>query len=191
MDYVINSLELIIEYLNTNSGLIVAIATIVLVCVTGWYVRLTQEMLKADNKPEVIVFLHYDGEVISLCVENVGTGYASDIRFEGDLSFKIEPVRGEYTGVLGELTPFKKGIGHLAAGHKIETPLYFKSAIHQFPQRSFCIIVTYKDSTGTGYRGRFPFEISGEGDINQKASLQTDDVAETLKRIANILERRY
>ena len=40
------------------SPFVTAAATIVLVGITWWYARLTQEILKATNNPEVIMFLH-------------------------------------------------------------------------------------------------------------------------------------
>ena len=55
--FIINSLEAIIKHLNSNSGLIVAIA---LVGITWWYVRLTDSLLKATYKPQIFVSLRYE-----------------------------------------------------------------------------------------------------------------------------------
>ena len=57
IDNIINTLGSIIGYLNINSGLIVAIATIMLVGITWWYVRLTDSLLKATYKPQIVVSL--------------------------------------------------------------------------------------------------------------------------------------
>ena len=110
---IINTLGSIIGYLNSNSGLIAAIATVVLVVITLRYVRLTQEILKATNKPEVIIFLRFNNDgTISLRIENIGTGYASDVEFAGDLlSYKARPqFFGEEGKKIKELPPFKNGI---------------------------------------------------------------------------------
>ena len=77
----------LISWLNENSGAITAIATLILVGITGWYVYLTRQMLKVANTPVIRMFLHARGNSISLCVENIGTGFARDIKFTGDLSF--------------------------------------------------------------------------------------------------------
>ena len=49
----------LISWLNANSGAITAIATLILVGITGWYVYLTRQMLKVANTPVIrIVFTH-------------------------------------------------------------------------------------------------------------------------------------
>ena len=104
------------------SPFVTAGATVVLAFITLRYVRLTQEILKATNKPQVILYLHYDNQDVSLCVENIGTGYASDVNFEGSLlSFKQMRLDGL---TLEELEPFKSGINYLGSGYKIETYLF-------------------------------------------------------------------
>ena len=65
-----------IDFLNENSGAITAIATLILVGITGWYVYLTRQMLKVSNTPVIRMFLHASGYAIFLCVENIGTGFA-------------------------------------------------------------------------------------------------------------------
>ena len=67
--------------------IVTAAATVVLAKITREYVRLTQDILQATNKPKVILFLRHSRYSISLCVQNIGTGYASDVEFGGDLSF--------------------------------------------------------------------------------------------------------
>ena len=100
----------LISWLNANSGAITTIATLILVSITAWYVYLTRQMLKAANTPVIRMFLHARGHSISLCVENIGTGFARDIKFTGDLSFKPFKTIGESEATLEELEPFKSGI---------------------------------------------------------------------------------
>ena len=47
----------LISWLNANSGAITAIATLILVGITGWYVYLTRQMLKVANTPVIRMFL--------------------------------------------------------------------------------------------------------------------------------------
>ena len=61
--------EIISTIVVALSALATAGATIVLVIITQRYVRLTNEILKATNKPEVILFLRYSRNSISLCVQ--------------------------------------------------------------------------------------------------------------------------
>ena len=60
IDCLIDSLGSVIKHLNSNSGLIAAIATVVLVGITWRYVQLTDSLLKATYKPQVVVSLHID-----------------------------------------------------------------------------------------------------------------------------------
>ena len=69
-------------------------------------------------------FLHAGEYDITLCVQNIGIGFARDIKFTGDLSFKPinPPIERDVT--LEELEPFKSGIDYLAPGQRIETFLF-------------------------------------------------------------------
>ena len=149
-------LESIIGFLNSNSGAITAIATVILVGITGWYVQLTKDMLKVSNTPVVILFLQDDGADIHLSVQNIGTGYASDIEFTGDLSFK-PTFPGDRP--LKETEPFKSGINYLGSEYKISVYMCRPHELKELPTHSFEIIVTYKDSTDAPHRKKFPFDV--------------------------------
>ena len=106
------------DWLNANSGALTVIATFVLVFVTGWYVHLTRELLKASYKPEVVVYLRASPTFIlenlqvnetTLCVKNTGQGVARKIEFGDNLSFA--PYGGEPLESIGFL---KNGIDALA-----------------------------------------------------------------------------
>ncbi len=108
----------IIEWLNANSGVVIGIATIVLVGITGYYAYLTRRMLEANNTPEIAISLRpHEAYIhcVMLCIENIGTGAARNIKFQTDLSFKPDGDRA-----LGEAGFLKKGIGYLGPGQKIE-----------------------------------------------------------------------
>ena len=192
--FIINSLESIINYLNSNSGLIAAIATVILVGITWRYVRLTQEILKATNKPEVIIFLRFNNDrTISLRIENIGTGYASDVKFAGDLlSHKARPqFFGEEGKKIKELPPFKNGIPYLGSGHKIDTLPLFSIYVEEedhIPKHAISIKVSYKDSTGTPDDKTFFFQPRNWEDRSQFMSPHSDDISDELGRIAGSLE---
>ncbi len=108
----------IIEWLNTNQGVVIGIATVVLVGITGYYAYLTWRMLKANNTPEIAVSLcPHEAYIhcVMLCIENIGTGAARNIQFRTDLSFKPDGERA-----LEEVGFLKKGIDYLGPGQKIE-----------------------------------------------------------------------
>ena len=185
----ISWLTSVIEFLNGNSGAITALATVILVIITWWYVRITKDILQATNKPQVILFLRYSHRSISLCVQNIGTGYASDVEFGDDLSFKtIDRVRRECKA-LKDMEPFKSGINFLGAGHKLDTLLCHDVDAQDLEKRSFNILVSYKDSSGKTFKQLFPFDLGNWENTSQFITPDTDDVANAVENVAVQLER--
>ena len=178
--------ENISTIITAVSPFLTAAATIVLVGITWWYVRLTQEILKATNKPQVILYLHYDSRDVSLCVENIGTGYASDVNFDGSLlSFKQMRLDGL---TLEELEPFKSGINYLGSGYKIETYLFSSGQLSSIEKKPYNIVANYKDSTNTPEEEKFTFEFGNWANTSQFVSPQKDDASDRLNRIARAIE---
>ena len=186
-------MEPIIEFLNKNSGAITVFTTIALAGITFWYVLVTRNILKATNKPEVILFLRSGERKINLCVQNIGAGYASDIKFTGDLSFIPNRTVGlieddSDSKPLEELEPFKSGINYLGTGHKIETFLCYDSSL--FPtDASFSVNLIYKDSAQGKYTKSFSFELGNWKNTSQFITPHQDEVANALGQVANILEQ--
>jgi len=184
----------IISTIIAFAPFVTAIATGVLAFITLRHVRLTQEILKATNKPEIIIFLRFNQYgTISLRIENIGTGYASDVEFGGDLlSHKARPqFPGEERKPIEELPPFKNGIPYLGSGHKIDTlplfSIYVEDEDHT-PKHAISIKVSYKDSTGTPADKTFSFEPRNWQDRSQFMSPHSDDISDELGRIAGTLE---
>ena len=180
----------IITFLNDNNGAITALATVILVIITWRYVQLTKQMLKAANTPIVRLFLHGSRHSFTLCVQNIGTGFARDIKFTGDLSFKTLNFIGERGVPLEELHPLNNGIEYLGPGHKIETFLFDRLDLERVRDPNFDITVTYKDLANIKAEKTFTFEIGNWGNTDQYGSPHTDETAEALEDIARILEKR-
>lgn len=200
-------LDTLLDFLNKNDGAITGLATVVLVGITAWYARmtkenvrlmkeyvhLTQEMLKATNKPEVIILLRWEGKLINIRVENIGTGYASDVKFTGPLlSYKARPqFPGEEYEEIKKLPPFKNGIRYLGSGQKIDTLPLFSMYVEEeehIPEHPIGIEVSYSDSTGARYDKEFHLEPRNWEDTSQFISPQTDDIANELRKIGGTLE---
>lgn len=179
----------LISWLNANSGAITAVATLILVGITGWYVYLTRQMLKVANTPVIRMFLHARGNNITLCVENIGTGFARDIKFTGDLSFKPFKPIGESEATLEELEPFKSGIEYLGPGHKVERFLFRRGDLTRVPNHTFDIIVTYNDLGIAKEKKTFSFEIGNWENTDQFGSPHADDVATAVERVSGNLDR--
>ena len=173
----------------TLSSFLTAAATIVLVGITGWYVYLTRQMLKVANTPVVRMFLHTREYAIFLCVENIGTGFARNIKFTGDLSFKPIPWNdNNHDKPLKELEPFKSGIPYLGAGHKRDRPISYATEFGSLPKHAFDIIVTYNDLGIAKETKTFSFEIGNWDNTDQFGSPHTDEVATAVERVAGNLE---
>ena len=74
----------IINWFNANDGVIIGIATVTLVGITGYYAYLTWRIVKANNTPEIAVSLRpHEAHIhcIMLCIENIGSGAARNIQF--------------------------------------------------------------------------------------------------------------
>ena len=144
------------EIINTIviavSPFVTAAATIVLAWITWRYVRLTKEyvhltgeILKASNKPEILVSLvphEIYTNSIYLCIQNVGTGFAADIKLTCDPSFdSLLPDNRS----LKEFGIFKKGIDYLGPGNKVQIFLFWTHCLPTLPTQSLTIAVNYKD----------------------------------------------
>ena len=108
----------IINWLNTNNGAIIGIATVVLVGVTICYTYLTWRLLKANDTPEIAISLRpHEAYIhcVMLCIENIGTGAARNIQFQTDLSFKPDGARA-----LEDVSFLKNGVDYLGPKEKIE-----------------------------------------------------------------------
>ena len=133
------------DWLNSNSGAITAIATAVLAIITVIYVFMTYRILKAMNKPEITVYLRpHEANVnnVMLSIENVGTGVARELRFTGDLSLGFKTITQ-----FKDIDFPKNGIDVLGPGQKID---HYLGSILENPEAlkraPFEITVTYSDS---------------------------------------------
>ena len=139
----------IIDWLNQNSGGITAIATLILVFITGGYVHLTNQILKASNTPQIMMFLRRYDHYNALCVQNIGNGYAKDI------NFTVNSDDPEH--MLKDREPYKSGLPYLGAGQKLETNLFTNTSLDRLllgleqkrlRTRPIDICGTYTDATG-------------------------------------------
>ena len=166
-------LESILNFLNSNNGIITAFATVLLAGITWRYVRLmktyvqltqenvrlTQEMLENSYKPEVVVRLLREGvrtvqtapmestdkPMIILSVKNVGPGIARKIKFEGNFSF--QPYKDDPP--LKSINFLTNGIDRLAPGDEKKSHGTFTGDPSGDPnQLQVMIIGTWEDLKG-------------------------------------------
>ena len=160
----------VINWLNSNDGAIIGIATVVLVSITVCYTYLTWQLLKANDTPEISVSLRpHKAHIhcVMLCIENIGTGAARDIQFQTDLSFKPD---GE--SPLREVGFLKNGIDYLGPQEKIEHFLVSViGKLDKLKEEPLEISVTYTSSVNLKRRHERTFRLDFAADNNLQLSV--------------------
>ena len=158
-----------ITWLNSNSGAIIAFATVVLVCITAFYAWVTRQMRLDAQKPRIAIYLGFEIEkrlegsrtpkvpTMYLYVENIGMGPAYDVDFDIKLDFIIPDNR-----TLRQIEFIDRGILYLPPGQKrkllighrwskgktmnelmqeepLEITVTCKGINHKEPQEQFCL----------------------------------------------------
>ena len=127
---------------------------------------MTDKLLKATDRPEIVVSLHIDrlrdNSAVYLkfiCVENVGTGVARGLNFGGDLDFKtVDGIR------LNEIHFIDKGIDALPPGkercHQVTLTRGPANDPDVGQYDPVVITVSYKDTVGAGHRRKFTLDFN-------------------------------
>lgn len=156
--------ENISTIVSAVSPFLTATATIVLALITWRYVRLTDSLLKATYKPEIVVYLRLYRKPntsmtvygMNICVENVGSGVARHVVFGGDVCYRI----GKYI-CLNSADFISHGIDALAPGHKKEHNLInLMGVVSEKRSEPVVITVTYKDSMNGDHDGEFTLDFN-------------------------------
>ena len=152
------------EYPDWLNGLITAIGTIALAIITWLYVRLTGRLSKANNTPEIAIYLRAEKEALihpdmpstNICVylyvENIRMGPAYDVEFPTDLSFTFPDQRS-----LGDVPFLRYGIRYLPPGQNRKHCIADDRirGFEELMQKQLKIEVTYKDSMSKKYQNCF------------------------------------
>lgn len=180
----------IITWLNANDGVVIGIATVVLVGITGYYAYLTWRMLKANNTPEIAVSLRpHEAHVnaLMLCIENIGTGAAQNLQFETNLSaIPNLDMPFEKIGFL------KNGITFFEPGRKIEQLLVIvigKDKLNELRQIPLKITVNYTDATNRKQARAFCLNFGEYEGFSQFGTPPLHAIAKDLKKIQDDLHR--
>jgi hypothetical protein len=157
----------VIEWLNTNSAAVTAIATIVLTATTIVYAWLTgilaienRRLRKAGTEPEVIAYLFPDARhinILHVVVANVGKGAAKNvsIEFEADADDFASHGIEHRPGVRRPLVSFLPQDERLFH--------FFGNAIEMFrpnPPKDFKVHVYYEDMGGGSRDGHYKASVA-------------------------------
>ena len=157
----------VINWLNSNSGAITAIATVVLVGITAFYAWVTHQMRLDAQKPEIAIYLRAEKEALihpdipstNICVylyvENIRMGPAYDVEFTTDLSFTFPDQRS-----LGDVPFLRYGIRYLPPGQNRKHCIADDRirGFEELMQKQLKIAVTYRDSRNEPYKDCFPLD---------------------------------
>lgn len=174
----------IIDWLNTNSGTVIAIATVFLVVFAGYYIYLMWRLLRANNTPEVVVSLRLHEvhvNLVLLCIENIGTGAARD------LQFTINPPSIDNLDLpFEEIGYLQNGIAYFEPGRKIEQFIVgVTNKLDELKQTPFEVTITYKDSVNQKHERVFNLDF---GENEGMANIGTPPLYEIAKS-TNAMQR--
>lgn len=189
-------IENISTIVTALSALVTTGATIVLATITYRYVKATEryvkianETFRASDTPKVQVSLinqirSADVSTVDFCVQNIGTGFAYDIKFTGDLSALYPQIRRES---LAEYRLIKNGISHLGPGKRYQIPIIWKELKLDPPERTFNVGVTYRDSTRTKHEEAYYLDFNKNEGYTQIGDPSIDSIARSLRSIEKTL----
>jgi len=107
-----------IDFLNSNSGAILALTTILYALITGRMLYETKKMRESQTEPDVFITVQPMDRarfILNMVIQNIGLGAAYDLRF------KVEPDIKLRSGTnLSEVNFMKQGFRYLAPKQKLE-----------------------------------------------------------------------
>lgn len=191
----------ILDYLNQNSGAINAIATAILVLITGWYAYITKKILKSGEdtskemlRPYIVVNIYSEDLFINLSISNIGKRPAKDLNITFDPSLKmIEKANSENL----ENDKSYEGFDHepmlnqkfMPPNHSVNTVLaYNPFFIHneRLP-RIYTVTFTYKDLNNISYKEEYTFDLSSyvykHKSMNHTDNYHFKEISKSLKSI--------
>lgn len=172
----------IIDWLNTNDGVIIGIAVVVFVIFASYYVYLMWRLLKANNAPEIVVSLRlHEAHVnlVLLCIENIGTGAARD------LQFTINPPSIPNLDIPFEKIGFlQNGIAYFEPGRKIEQFIVsVTNKLDDLKQTPFEVTLTYRDAVNHKHDRVFRLDFGVNEGMAQIGKPPLFEIAEAVKDI--------
>ena len=174
------------------AAIVMAIATVGLFIVTRQYAKATEryaetteKALKAADTPNIRVYLSQSSAggtvyTLDLCIHNIGTGFAYDVKFTGDfLDF-----RPQFNNTpLAEYGIMRNGIDYFAPGRQCRITLFFQYTLQDLPKRTFNMVVDYRDSVGERHESKFELDFTKIEDYPQIHDPSLHSIAVSLRFI--------
>lgn len=185
------------QFLNNNSGSIIATLTFILAIITGVYAFLTWRMVKEtkrmreiQSEPNISIYFKSKDEYISLIdlvIKNIGQGPAFKISLRVDPDFKYRDQKN-----ISELNLFKKGIHHLAPGQQIE--FFLNSLVGMIDKKlcmNFDITVNYQNATGKEFQRTYNIDLSEIIGLRRVGDPPLKKISDQLEKMKEAMEKMY
>lgn len=149
----------VINFLNKNSGAILAFTTVVYAVITGRMLYETKKMRQSQTEPDVFITVQPMERarfILNLVIQNIGPGAAYSLRFKVDPDIKLRSGRN-----LSEINFMKNGFRYLAPKQKLECII--ASSIEEANKKESIlheISVIYKDKSGKPYEAIFVLDFT-------------------------------
>jgi len=185
-----------IEFLNTNSGLIQAISTVILVIITGIYVWLTGKNVKIlqkseeeRNRPRVILYIQQREDwlnFVNLIIGNYGLDVAREVKFS--LSEDLKLLREDEK--LSNIRIIKNGVKNLIPQQILRIPLLsLIGRVEELSNKNIKITAQYKDSNlMRNFSETFQIDFNSLIE-HQIGKPPIYEISENIKKIANSLDK--
>lgn len=185
-----------IEFLNTNSGLIQAISTVILVIVTGIYVWLTGKNVKIlqkseeeRNRPRVILYIQQREDwlnFVNLIIGNYGLDVAREVKFS--LSEDLKLLKEDEK--LSNIRIIKNGVKNLIPQQILKIPLLsLIGRVEELSNKNIKITAQYKDSNlMRNFSETFQIDFNSLIE-HQIGKPPIYEISENIKKIANSLDK--
>jgi len=185
-----------LQFLNNNSGSILAILTLALVIITGIYVHLTRKMVKETRimreiQSEPNISIYYKSEehigLIDIVIKNIGQGPAFNIQFEVDPDFKYTEKKN-----ISELNLFKIGLKYLAPNQEIT---FFLNSLVAIMEKKLCmnfdLTVKYSNAAGKSLQNTYNIDLSEILGLRHVGEPPLKKIGDQLEKINNEIKKMY
>ncbi|MGA2363777.1 MAG: hypothetical protein ABSG73_15155 [Candidatus Aminicenantales bacterium] len=143
-----------INFLNQNSGAILALTTIIYALITSRMLYETKKMRQSQTEPDVFITVQpQEGArvILNLVIQNIGLGAAYDLRFKVEPDIKLRSGKN-----LSDINFMKHGFRYLAPKQKLEC--FIASSMEEAQKKENIlreITVYYRNKNEKSYEATF------------------------------------
>ena len=175
-----------IGWLNSNSGAVMAVltlvyvtATVVLVALSWWNIHALWELDRRRSRPHVVFDLVAKEGVVHAVLRNIGATAATDVRVEVTPALQRD---GEVSSLMLQT------IAYVAPGREFwdaidEGPAFFR----RYKPARFTGLTSYRDEYGKKHGERFTIDLDFQRDL---LVVSKPDIPDEVQRIRKALEQR-